>query len=136
MRDTSAFTLIELLVVLIIIAILVAIAVPAYAGFRTQALDSSAKANIRSAIPAVEQYAADNIGAVGDADGKKSTTGYKGMTVAILQASYDPGLASNLSVLASKTKDAQYCLVDTEGGQTWSLLGPGSQDFLANGKCK
>ena len=135
-RDASGFTLIELLIVLIVIAILTAIAVPAYAGFRTHALDSSAKANIRSALPAVEQFAADNIGATGDADGKKNTAGYKGMTPAILQASYDSGLSPNLSVLASKTNDTQYCIVDTEGTQTWSLLGPGPQSFVANAKCK
>lgn len=134
--ETSGFTLIELLIVLIVVAILIAVAVPAYAGFSTQASNSSAKANIRSALPAVEEFAADNVGAKNDADGKKNTTGYKGMTAAILQASYDPGLSPSLSVLASKTNATQYCLVDTEGGETWSLLGPGAQNFAANAKCK
>jgi prepilin-type N-terminal cleavage/methylation domain-containing protein len=132
----SGFTLIELLVVLIIISILTAIALPAYMSFKTRALDSTAKANIRSALPAVEEFAADNTGVKGDADGKANTSGYKGMTTAILAASYDSGLSPNLSVLASKTNATQYCLVDTQDSQTWSLLGPGSQDFVANAKCK
>jgi prepilin-type N-terminal cleavage/methylation domain-containing protein len=134
--EAAGFTLIELLVVLIVIAILTAIAVPAYAGFRTRALDSAAKANIRSALPAVAEFAVDNVGAKGDADGKKKTAGYKGMTTAILRAKYDAGLSPTLSVLKSKTKATQYCLVDTEGTQTWSLLGPGPVRFVQNAKCK
>src|SRR5215217_5135270 len=56
----EGFTLIELLVVIIIIGILLAIAVPSYLGFRSRAYDSSAKANIRAAVPSAEAYYADN----------------------------------------------------------------------------
>ena len=69
----QGFTLIELLVVIIIIGILLAIAVPSYLGFRGRAADSSAKANVRAALPAVEAFYADN-------------GTYTGMTVATLQA--------------------------------------------------
>ena len=68
----QGFTLIELLVVIIIIGILLAIAVPSYLGFRGRAADSSAKANVRAALPAVEAFYADN-------------GTYTGMTVAALQ---------------------------------------------------
>ncbi len=81
-------------------------------------------------------YAADNIGTKTDADGRKNTTGYKGMTAAILRAGYDTGLAANLVVVSGKTTTTQYCLTDTEGASTWSLLGPGPLDFRNNAKCK
>jgi prepilin-type N-terminal cleavage/methylation domain-containing protein len=136
LRGESGFTLIELLVVLIVIGILVTVSVPAYLSFRTRSLDAAAKANIRSALPAVEEFAADNVGAKGDADNKKNTSGYKGLKISILQAKYDSGLSSNLSVLSGKTNATQYCLVDTEGTDSWSLLGPGSTDFRHNAKCK
>ncbi len=132
------FTLIELLIVLVIVAILLAVAVPSYLGFRTRAADTAAKANIRAAAPAAEMFAADNIGAKGDADNKKNTVGYKGMTAGLLRTNYDAGLANTLAVVSGKTTATAYCLTATESGRTWSAMGPGisDQSFKNNKNCK
>jgi type IV pilus assembly protein PilA len=78
-NDEKGFTLIELLVVVIILGILTAIAVPSYLSFRGRAEQSANKANVRSIIPTVETFYADN-------------NTYVGMTLTALQASYDQAL--------------------------------------------
>src|SRR5438105_5456526 len=93
-REESGFTLIELLVVIVILGILVAIAVPSYLSFRGNASDAAAKANVRSAIPAAESYYQANSGTATDADASASTTAYKGMSLALMQAQA-PGVANN-----------------------------------------
>jgi type IV pilus assembly protein PilA len=135
-KDAAGFTLLELLLVVVVLGILIAIAVPAFLGFESRAQDAAVKANLRGAIPAVEAYAQDNVGAKGDADNKKGTTGYKGMTAAIVRANYDSGLPVSLKVVSNKTNATQYCLADTESSSTWSLLGPAPLSFHKNAKCK
>ena len=83
LRSEKGFTLIELLVVMIILAILTAIAIPSYLSFRDRANKSAAAADLRSAIPSVEAWFADN--------GK-----YDGMTAAALQASYDQSISPSI----------------------------------------
>src|SRR5437762_9619075 len=86
-NEEKGFTLIELLVVVIILGILTAIAIPSYLSFRGRAEDSANKANVRSIIPSVESYYADN-------------NTYSGMTLAGLQTTYDQALDLSKYTLA------------------------------------
>ena len=105
----QGFTLIELLVVIIIIGILLAIAVPSYLGFRGRAADSSAKANVRAALPAVEAFYADN-------------GTYTGTTVAALQLIDQNVNLDGAPVVTATT----YCIDSTVSGATWKISGPGT----------
>ena len=122
--EANGFTLIELLIVVVIVGVLLAIAVPMFLGFRTRAADAAAKANIRTALSAVESYRLDNLGVAGDADNNAATSGYQGMTTARLRA-YDRGIQTALTVYASKTTVTAFCLRNTIAGRSWSALGPG-----------
>ena len=113
----QGFTLIELLVVIIIIGILLAIAVPSYLGFRGRAADSSAKANVRAALPAVEAFYADN-------------GTYTGMTVAALQAIDQNVNLDGAPVVTATT----YCIDSTVSGSTWKIVGPGATTAVS-GAC-
>ena len=98
-KEESGFTLIELLIVLVIIGILLAIAVPSYLGFKDRAAKTAAQANVRSAIPSVEAYYADN-------------GTYSGMTVAKLK-SIDAGVKVSIGATLNAT---HYCVYNTQGG--------------------
>ena len=116
-RNEGGFTLIELLVVIIIIGILLAIAIPSYMKFRDRANKSAAQANVRSSIPAVEAYFADN-------------NTYAGATLAYLQTTYDQGVKNIVIQSATATT---YCVQSVVGAETFKKAGPGAD--IVTGAC-
>jgi type IV pilus assembly protein PilA len=67
-QDESGFTLVELLVVMLILGILAAIAIPAFLNQREKANDADAKADVNTAMQAMETYQTDNAGSYVGAD--------------------------------------------------------------------
>jgi prepilin-type N-terminal cleavage/methylation domain-containing protein len=103
LRREDGFTLVELIVVILLVAILLAIAIGFQLQARDRAADATARANIRVAVPAIEVYRSDN-------------GTYSGMTLAILQSTYSPGVQGIEIVSAD---DAGYCIRANAGGSTW-----------------
>jgi hypothetical protein len=78
---------------------------------------SSAQANVRAAVPALEAYRAD-------------TGAYSRVTPQRLRARYDAGIRG-ITVVRAATKT--YCIESTVGGSTFHKAGPSGE--IAKGHC-
>ena len=58
-RPNTGFTLIELLLVVAIIGLLAAIAIPQFVAYRTRAIDTQMKSDLKNAAMAMESYFAE-----------------------------------------------------------------------------
>jgi type IV pilus assembly protein PilE len=117
--DEGGFTLLELLIVVQVLGILVAIAFPSYLSFKLRALKQAAQANVRAAVEGVEGYSGEH------------STGYSGLTLTKLQASYDAGIKNIVIVRANATS---YCYQNTVPSTvTYKKPGPGSS--ITSGAC-
>jgi type IV pilus assembly protein PilA len=118
LASEQGFTLIELLVVMVILGILVAIAVPAYLSFTSKAKTAAAQANVRSAIPAAEEYY-QALTTDTPAGGGNAYTGLNGAKLRI----FAPGVAPTVKAVPS-TNGKAYCIEDTEpAGNPYNYVG-------------
>src|SRR5205085_2582878 len=103
-----------LLVVIVILGILVAIAVPSYLSFRGKAVAAAGESNVRSAIPAAENWYQDTLGGNGT---------YAALSNANLTKEA-PGVSPHALGTALNT-NAGYCIEDSEDGgtTTYSYIG-------------
>jgi hypothetical protein len=93
---------------------------------------SSAQANVRSVIPSVEAWNADNDGSATDIDGDSSTIGYTGMTVEDLAENYDSSLTP-WDYRIEWASAVNYCIESTVGSATASKTDPAGE--IVEGSC-
>jgi hypothetical protein len=98
--------------------------VPSYLSFKDRANKSAAQANIRSVVPDIESYSADNYpGSSADPDGSTTDQGYSGLTPAILKSTYDQALNATKYTINAVTA-TNYCVFTKQGGWAAYKHGP------------
>ena len=102
--EEAGFTMVELLVVIVILGILMAIAVLGYFGFSERASRTTAKANVRTVVPALAAFHTEN-----------ST--YTGATLTVLREQYDLQIddSSASRYKISNLGDNSFCLQNHVG---------------------
>jgi prepilin-type N-terminal cleavage/methylation domain-containing protein len=78
-KPNAGFTLIELLLVVAIIGLLAAIAIPQFIAYRTRAIDTQMKSDLKNAAMAMESYFAE-FRTYPTSVGSISSTGYRQTT--------------------------------------------------------
>ena len=92
----DGFTLFELLVVLIIVALLLGVIGNSYIQARDHVSETTAEANVRAAVPAIESFRADR-------------NSYEGMDLGALKE-YDSGLKN---IVVVRADERTYCVEST-----------------------
>jgi Tfp pilus assembly protein PilE len=128
--EESGATIVELLIALVVLSILMMIALPTYLQLKDHANRAAATANIRTVIPDILAYAADNVpNGVNDPDGDPTDSGYTGLTFAILQSKYDPAIdplkySWDVSYTPTPSDATDYCVYTSVGRWYAAKNGP------------
>lgn len=113
-KRNAGFTLIELLLVVAIIGLLAAIAIPQFIAYRTRAIDTQMKADLKNAAMAMESYFAE-FKTYPTSVGSISSTGYRQTTGVGLAISVTSPSSFTLTASASNGSQPSFTYNSTTG---------------------